>query len=102
MTATARNPWTEHFFRSRLAEEVRATMAQGMVSLQRDGHRPKCKVRGNMGNHRVFEATPPEQPAKNQSEQCIEPDSAQNHNRCQRHERCHRRQMARSERDRGK
>jgi len=50
---------------------------------------------GNMGNHRVFEATPPEQPAECQPEQRIEPDSAQNHNRSQRRECCNRWQVTR-------
>jgi hypothetical protein len=75
-------------------------MARSAVSLTHDGKRPKCKMRGNMGNHRVFEATPPELPAECQPKQRIEPDSAQNHNRSQWDERCHRWQMTRSEQDR--
>jgi hypothetical protein len=48
--------------RSLLAEKQRALTARGMMSLRRDGKRPKYKVRGDMGNHRVFKAAPPEQP----------------------------------------
>ena len=77
-------------------------MARILVSINDDGKSPKCKVRGDMGSHCVREAAPPEQSAKRQSEQCVEPDRSQDHYRIQRCECCHRRQMAHFEQDRGK